>query len=94
MVMLATSNFRVGASKRGMLVVPTIKTTVQLAPKMYSAIFFFMVKLWASAYFFIISVMAAPMSAIIRPCMALPLGWSPHVTCHGAIPMGRCGWFC
>ena len=67
MAMLATSNSKVGASKRVMLVMPTILTTVPLAPKIYLYAFSFMVKPWASAHFFISRVMAAPVPTIIRP---------------------------
>ena len=63
----ATSNSKVGANKRIMLVIPTILTTIPLVPEMYLAAFSFMVKPWASAYFFISKVMAVPVSTIIRP---------------------------
>ena len=49
-------------------------TAILLAPEMYSAAFSFTVKLWSSAYFFVSKVMAIPMSTIMRPLVALPLG--------------------
>ena len=85
---------RVGASKRVILVVPIIQTTVPLVPEMYLAAFSFIVKSLGSAYFLVNSMMAAPVSTIIRPCMDSPLGWSPHVTCYSAILMQRYGWYC
>ena len=67
MAMLDTSSSRVGTSKRVMLVMPTILMEVLLAPEIYSATFSFIVRPWASVYFFIRRVMAIPMSTIIRP---------------------------
>ena len=74
MATFATSNSKVGTSNRVMLVVPTILTTVPLAPEMYSAAFSFIVKPWASAPSYISKVMASPVSTIMRPLVALPLG--------------------
>ena len=57
-----------------MLVVPIILTAIPLVPEIYSATFSFLVKPWASAYFFVSKVMATPMSTIMRPLAASPLG--------------------
>ena len=67
MLTLDTSSSSVGPSERVMLVVPTILMDVQLVPEIYLAAFSFTVRLWESAYFFVIRVMAAPVSTIIRP---------------------------
>ena len=74
MVTFVTSNSEVGASNRVMLAVPTILTTILLVPEMYLAAFSYMVKSWASTHFFVSKVMAAPMSIIMRPLVASPLG--------------------
>ena len=69
-----TSVSRVGASKRVILVVPMILTTVPLAPEMYSAAFSLTGSPWASAYFLVSRVMAMPVLTIRRPLVASPLG--------------------
>ena len=53
--------------KRVMLIVPTILTTVPLACEIYLAAFSFIVKLWASAHFFVSRVIATPVLIIIMP---------------------------
>ena len=57
-----------------MLVVPIILTAVPLVPEIYSAAFSLTGSPWASIYFLVSKVMAAPVSTIRRPLVALPLG--------------------
>ena len=57
-----------------MQVVPIILTAVPLAPEVYSAAFSLTGSQWASAHFLVSKVMAALVSTIRRPFVALPLG--------------------
>ena len=74
MASFVTSSSKVGASNRVMLVIPTILTTILLAPGIYSAAFSFMVRPWVSAHFFVGKVMATTVPTIMRPLVASPLG--------------------
>ena len=67
MVTLDTFSSSVGASKRVMLVVPTILIDVPLVHEIYMATFSLTARLWSSTHFFISLVMVAPVSTIFVP---------------------------
>ena len=69
---------------------PMILTAISLVHEMYLAAVSFTVRLLASAYFFVGRMMAAPVSTIMRPLVASPLGYPPHMTYQGATLMEMC----
>ena len=72
MATLVLSNSKVGTSSTGILIVAKTYTAIPFIHEMYSDAFSFMLTARVSAYFFISSMMATPMSAIIRLGVALP----------------------
>ena len=89
MARLALSTSKVGTNRIDMLVMPTFYANTLLAPKVYLHAFYSMIKPCIAIHFFISNVIAAPVSTIMRPCMASLrfLGYPLYATCQGTIIM-------